>query len=189
MPAANTSDPTSFNAEPYVVSKRTIIKLPQAASSRLPSRGQVMVSGTINGHSFQTPLEPDGRGSHWFEISGSVQKSAEIRVGDSAAVTIQATKDWPEPAVPADLKTALNQSQQVQELWQDITPMARWEWIRWINSTGQAATRQRRIEVSISKLKAGSRRPCCFNRNMCCVPDVSKNGVLLDPTPVSLSSV
>lgn len=172
----------TFQTKPYIISNRTIIALPKSASDQLPSRGQVMVTGTINGQAFRTPLEPDGRGGHWFEVGVSLQKTANIQAGKSAAVTIQATKDWPEPRIPADLETALAQNQRVQPLWEDITPMARWEWIRWINSTGQAATRQRRIEVSISKLKAGSRRPCCFNRNMCCVPEVSKNGVLLDPT-------
>jgi hypothetical protein len=59
--------------------------------------------------------------------------------------------------------------------------MARWEWIRWIGATNNTETRQRRIEVALSKLSHGERRPCCFNRSMCCIPEVSQNGALLEP--------
>jgi len=55
--------------------------------------------------------------------------------------------------------------------------------MRWIRATKNDDTRKRRIEVALSKLTAGMRRPCCFNRNLCTEPSVSHNGVLLAPTP------
>jgi uncharacterized protein YdeI (YjbR/CyaY-like superfamily) len=84
--------------------------------------------------------------------------------------------------VPADLKNALAAAPQAHALWMDITPNARWDWIRWISSTKQPETRRRRIETACSKLKAGERRPCCFNRNLCSEPSISNNGILLEPT-------
>lgn len=168
-----------FKSKPFIINNWTILKLPKSASIKLPSRGQVMVKGTMNGQPLQTALEPDGDGSHWFRIDRHVQKAAGIIVGDVATLTIEPTKDWPEPDIPADIQAALHAHPRAQVVWNDVTPMARWEWIRWINSTKEPATRARRIEVSCSKLMAGTRRPCCFNRNMCCVPEVSKNGVLL----------
>jgi hypothetical protein len=59
--------------------------------------------------------------------------------------------------------------------------MARWEWVRWVNATKNPDTRGRRVEVSISKMKSGKRRPCCFNLSACTDPDLSKNGRLLEP--------
>jgi hypothetical protein len=172
----------TFKAQPYTIGSWTVLKLPDEASLKLPSRGQVMVKGTINDFSFQTALEPDGNGGHWLNIDKDMQKAAKVTAGDTASLAIEATKDWPEPTIPADIKAALKANPQANATWNKATPMARWEWIRWINSTAQVETRQRRIEVSCSKLKAGSRRPCCFNRNMCCVPEVSKNGALLPPS-------
>jgi len=91
------------------------------------------------------------------------------------------TEDWPEPSVPQDLATALAAApKQIQDLWNEITPMARWEWVRWVNSTKNPDTRGRRVDVSISKMKSGKRRPCCFNLSACTDPDMSKNGRLLD---------
>jgi uncharacterized protein YdeI (YjbR/CyaY-like superfamily) len=93
-------------------------------------------------------------------------EAAGADAGDTVTLAIEPIKEWPEPEVPADLKSALTDSPQVHKLWMDITPMARWDWIRWIRATKQPETRKRRIEVACSKLKAGTRRPCCFNRNL-----------------------
>lgn len=158
----------------------TVFRLPKEASAKLPSRGMTMVKGTINDHPFQVALEPDGKGSHWFKVDETMQKDVRIAVGDAITVEIEPIKEWPEPTVPTDLKKALGAAPQANILWKEITPMARWDWIRWIRATKQAETRRRRIEVAISKLTAGNRRPCCFNRTECTVPDVSNNGVLLD---------
>ena len=78
------------------------------------------------------------------------------------------TKDWPEPDVPQDLATALVAApQKIQNLWNEITPMARWEWVRWVDATKNPDTRRRRVDVSISKMQSGKRRPCCFNLSAC----------------------
>lgn len=170
-----------FKATPYKINGWTVLRLPAKASAELPSRGQVMVKGAINGFGFQTALEPDGNWGHWLNIDKDMQAAAHIAPGQTATLEIESTKDWPEPNIPPDIQKGLADNPDTKPLWMRITPMARWEWIRWIASTNAAETRARRIEISGSKLMAGERRPCCFNRNMCCVPDVSKNGVLLNP--------
>lgn len=143
----------------------------------------VMVEGTINGVRFQTALEPDGKKGHWLRVDKTMREAVKVNVGDTVTLAIAPTKVWPEPTVPADIQQGLSADSRAQAVWASITPMARWDWIRWIRSTKQAETRKRRIEVMCSKLTAGDRRPCCFNRTECTVPDVSHNGVLLEPTP------
>ena len=171
-----------FDATLYTVDERTILRLPQQASEILPSRGQVAVKGTINGHGFQTVLEPDGYFGHWMRIVEEQLQTAAIGAGDTATLEIAALKDWPEPNVPQDLETALAAApQEIQDLWKDITPMARWEWVRWVNATNDSDTRKRRVEVSISKMESGKRRPCCFNLAGCTDPNLSKNGRLIEP--------
>src|SRR5579859_2766249 len=170
-----------FDAALYSIDKSTVLRLPGKASEQLPSRGQVAVQGTINGHGFQTVLEPDGYFGHWMRIDGKLQRAAALRVGDTATLEIESLKDWPEPKVPQDLETALAAApQKIQDLWKDVTPMARWEWVRWVNATQNPDTRKRRVEVSISKMKSGKRRPCCFNLSACTDPNLSKNGRLIE---------
>ena len=166
----------------YTIGTWTILRLPPEASRQLPSRSQVVVTGTLNGLPFQSPLEPDGKGSHWCRIDDTLQRSAGIAAGDTVQLVIEATKDWPEPELPADWRAALEAHPDEYALWKRITPMARWEWLRWIGSTKEPATRERRIAVSLSKMQAGERRPCCFNRNLCSEPYVSHNWHLLEPT-------
>ena len=168
-----------FDATLHTIGKSTLLRLPEKASVKLPSRGQVAVHGTINGHRFQTVLEPDGNFGHWMRIDRKLQKSTALSAGDSATLEIDSVTDWPEPSVPQDLRTALAAApQKTQDLWKQITPMARWEWVRWVNATQNPDTRRRRVEVSISKMKSGKRRPCCFNLAACTDPNLSKNGRL-----------
>jgi len=174
-----------FKARLVKLGSWTILRLPKAASAKLPSRGQVMVEGTIDGYDFQTPLEPDGNLSHWFKVDPSLGKAIRASAGDTVTLAIEPTKDWPEPEMPADLRKALATDHKAHDLWESITPMARWEWIRWIRSTARSETRAKRIKVGLSKMRSGERRPCCWNRNLCTEPSVSKNGVLLEPTPAA----
>src|SRR5580698_7218594 len=64
--------------------------------------------------------------------------------------------------LPADLKKALTSDPQALTTWEDITPLARNEWICWIESAKKAETRSRRIEWGCSSLRDGKRRPCCW---------------------------
>lgn len=171
-----------FEAVLRTIGRSAILRLPEKASEKLPSRGQVAVQGTINGHEFQTVLEPDGSRGHWMRVDEKLQQTASISDGDTAALEIEPTKDWPEPNVPQDFEAALaTASQKIQGLWGGITPMARWEWVRWVNATKSSDTRRRRVEVSMSKMNTGKRRPCCFDLAACTDPDVSRNGRLIEP--------
>lgn len=168
-----------FDAQLYTLDKWTVLRVPEDESVKLPSRGQVNVKGTINGHDFQTVLEPDGYWSHWMRIDGALQKQLGGRAGDTVTLELTPSKDWPEPDVPSDFAKALNAADDIHGLWAKITPMARWEWIRWVNATKDPDTRQRRIEASVSKMRSGKRRPCCFNLAACTDPYLSKNGRLM----------
>src|SRR5438094_2748058 len=172
-----------FQAKLMAIGSQTILRLPETASSKLPSRGMSMVEGTFNGHAFQAPLEPDGMGSHWFRVSDTILKAARVAVGEAVSVALEPMALWPEPKVPADLAEALASDPQARGLWMDITPVARWDWIRWIGSTRNLDTRTIRIEKALSKLRSGKRAACCFNRSQCTDASMSRNGVLLEPTP------
>jgi uncharacterized protein YdeI (YjbR/CyaY-like superfamily) len=64
--------------------------------------------------------------------------------------------------LPEDFKEALISNKRILAIWEDITPLARNEWICWITSPKKVETRKHRIEVGISKMKGGMRRPCCW---------------------------
>ena len=64
--------------------------------------------------------------------------------------------------LPADLRTILTDNPVMFTVWQDITPLARNEFICWVENAKKAETRSRRIDIARSKLESGQRRPCCW---------------------------
>lgn len=64
--------------------------------------------------------------------------------------------------LPADMREMLLKSPKAQAVWDDITPLARNEWICWIESGKKEETRKIRLEKGRSKLSGGMRRPCCW---------------------------
>lgn len=64
--------------------------------------------------------------------------------------------------LPADLREVIVSVPSVFKIWEDITPLARNEWICWVTSAKKEETRTIRIEKALSKLKGGMRRPCCW---------------------------
>lgn len=64
--------------------------------------------------------------------------------------------------LPKDLKNSILSDPQVLTLWESITPLARNEWICWVENAKKLATRKRRIERVGKELKEGMRSPCCF---------------------------
>lgn len=172
-----------FAAAVSTVDDTALVRLPEDASKRLPSRGQVAVNASIAGHTFETVVEPDGRRGHWIRIDEDLQEAAGVCPGDTAEVTLDVALTWPEPDVPDDLAAALAEAPaKIRDVWNDITPTARWEWVRWVGATRNPQTRHRRVEVSISKMDGGKRRPCCFDLSSCTDPSVAKSGKLPEPS-------
>lgn len=64
--------------------------------------------------------------------------------------------------LPEDLRDALLADATALEAWEDITPLARNEFICWVEDAKQAATRERRIRRTREELQEGMRRPCCW---------------------------
>lgn len=64
--------------------------------------------------------------------------------------------------MPADLRRALMSHEAALTRWNDITPLARNEWLCWVESAKLIETRARRIERTYTELIEGKRRPCCW---------------------------
>ena len=149
----------------------TFLTLPKEASSKLPSRGQTTVEGTLNGLSFRATLDPDGQGGHWLKVDRKLREAAGglapgLEAGDVVTLEIAPVAEEPEPKVPPDLRKALAAApSKAREVWSDITPAARRDFIHWITSGKKAETRVKRIATACDMLAKGKRRPCCFDRS------------------------
>jgi len=139
-----------------------VLTLPKSASTKLAARGRVMVEGAIHSFPFRAALEPDGKGSHWLRVNKTMRDEAGANGVDTVTVEITRVGDEPEMRVPVDLREALAAAPLARAGWEDITPLARRDWIFSICSAKQAETRERRIAKACDMLASGKRRLCCF---------------------------
>ena len=136
------------------------VVLPKNISAQLPRRGRTTVAGTVNGEAFQQTLEPDGKLSHWLRIDQTLL----AKLGDASEVSIEleAIKE-PEPNVPTNLRKSLDSNAAAKATWDATTTIARVDWIHWIESAKQSATRTKRHGSAIDMLEQGKQRVCCFD--------------------------
>lgn len=90
--------------------------------------------------------------------------------------------------MPSGLAEALSATREITDLWEDITPIARNEFICWVEDAKQEKTRARRIRRTVEELLEGQRRPCCW---VGCIhradkkPSKWQQDVLIDKKPKS----
>jgi len=61
-----------------------------------------------------------------------------------------------------DMTKALFKSKRIINLWEDLTPIARNEFICWVENAKQEKTRTRRIRRTVEEIIEGKKRPCCW---------------------------
>jgi len=144
------------------IASRAVLTLPKTASAKLPSRGATTVEGAVNSIPFRAVLKPNGKGSHSLPINKTMSDAAGADTPDAVTIEITRIEEEPEVRVPIDLREALAAVPQAQAGWEDITAMARRDWIFSITSAKQPETRKRRIEKACDMLASGKRRLCCF---------------------------
>jgi len=64
--------------------------------------------------------------------------------------------------VPFDFKKVLLNSSLILDFWNNLTPLARNEWICWILSVKKPETRKNHIQRAYLDLLKGKHRPCCW---------------------------
>ena len=82
--------------------------------------------------------------------------------GYPGPVSSQRIPSGVEHKLPADLRKALIANPTALDAWKDITPLARNEFICWVEDAKQETTRERRIHRTQEELEEGQRRPCCW---------------------------
>ena len=142
------------------------LHLPDDASKQLPSRGLVSVEGSLAGVPFAASLAPDGKGGHWMKVERTICRAAGVEAGDVVVLAFAPVAAEPEPTIPPRFRTALAAApERARTVWADITPMARRDFIHWIESAKREETREKRATAACDMLAQGKRRPCCFDRS------------------------
>ncbi|MGB1581728.1 MAG: YdeI/OmpD-associated family protein [Nevskiales bacterium] len=139
------------------------VVLPKEISAALPRRGRTSVAVVLNDYRFETFLEPDGQKSHWLAVDQQQLEASGVSVGSEACLEVTALDKELEPELPDDLAKALAAAPAAQATWDATTTVARIDWIHWVVSAKQQATRAKRIHDACDMLASGKKRVCCFD--------------------------
>ncbi len=141
---------------------KSFLAVPKSASAKLPSQGMTIVEGVISLYPFRTSLEA-GKWITKLKMTKAMHDASGVKDGEAVAVEITRVADEPEIRVPVDLYSALKAVPRALATWNDITPMARRDWILWMITIKQIGTRKLHIKKACDMLSSGKRRVCCFS--------------------------
>jgi hypothetical protein len=138
------------------------VVLPKNVSVKFEGSEDLSTEGTINYLPFKSSIQS----ANINECILIFDKKMREAVGrdKNEVINIEITKlgEEQETRMPTDFSKALEADKTAKEMWVDITPVARRDWIFWIISAKHDETRKNRIEKACSKLSSGMRRVCCF---------------------------
>jgi hypothetical protein len=136
-----------------------LLDVPKPVGEKL--RDMPKVEGTINGHPFRAPLEPNPAGGRYLKVNNAMRRGAGADPGDTVELAVLGPE--PDPKGPADLRSAFASAPEAKEVWKELTTMGRQDWVRWIEGAKTPETRARRIKRTVDQLSEGKRRACCVN--------------------------
>jgi hypothetical protein len=136
----------------------TALPIPFDVEAVFGSRARVAVTGTINGFSFRNSLLPEGDGTHSMMVGKEMQAGAQARAGDLVHVVMWRDDEERTVEVPDDFTAALEGHAKAAPFFASLTPSQKKEYVDWIVSAKQAATRSGRIEKALIFLEEGKKR-------------------------------
>src|SRR5579864_3149819 len=130
----------------------TIIRVPLDVAKIWGKRGQLKVTGEINGFAFRTSLFPTGKGSHIMIVNKKMQAGAKTAPGTKARFLIEPDTGPREVAPPAEWTRVLGQSKRLKKYYESLNFSTRREIARWIGGAKHGATRRRRGEQMTERM-------------------------------------
>ncbi len=163
----------------------TIIRVPFDVARIWGKRGQLRVSGEMNGFAFRTALFPTRLGAHIMLVNKKMQKGANVRIGMKARFHMQ-PDTAPRPiAPPQELVQLLRQSQRLRKFYESLNPSTRRDIARRIGDPKSSDARKRRAaqlaEHLMETIEAERQLPPLIERSLAQNPLAREGWKLMPP--------
>lgn len=135
----------------------TFVTLPFDVTA-LFGRARCPVRVTINGHTWRTTTQVYGS-EYRLTVNAEARSTAGLSAGDAVRVQVKKDDTVRATEVPSELATRLRTDHEAKEAFESLAPSHRREYARWVSEARLPATRVRRSEAAVERLKAGVRRP------------------------------
>ena len=130
----------------------TVVRVPLDVAKIWGVRGQLKVTGQINGFDFRTSLFPTGNGGHILMVNKKMQAGGKVQPGMKAHFVLQRDLEKREVSVPKELTRALLQSKRLNKFYDSFNYSMRQYMAKWVGESKKAETRQRRAEELAERL-------------------------------------
>lgn len=121
-------------------------------------KARIPVAGTMNGFPFRNSLMPEGDGTHSMMVSKELQQGANARAGDVVVISLEPDMEERDISPPDELAAALVSNEQAASVFGRLTHSQKKEYVDWILSAKQTATKASRVTKTIEMLAAGKKR-------------------------------
>jgi hypothetical protein len=115
------------------------------------------VNASIDGEAYRGTLVKMGEPCHVLIVLKEIRERIGKSFGDEVTVTLVEDLEPRVVAIPADLRTALEQNAQALSCFDRLSYTHQKEYVTWISSAKQEHTRQERIIKTIAMLCQGKR--------------------------------
>ncbi|HKF23570.1 MAG TPA: YdeI/OmpD-associated family protein [Candidatus Angelobacter sp.] len=163
----------------------TIIRIPFDAAKLWGRRGQIRVSGEVNGFPFRTSLFPDGKGGHSLLVNKTMQKGANVRSGMKARFHLEPDSAPRPVSPPQELLALLKQSQRLRKFYESFNPSTRRDIARTLAAVKSSDARKRRVEQFAERLmetmEAEKQLPPLIERSLAQNPLAREGWKLMPP--------
>ena len=123
--------------------------------SAFGKKGQVKVRGTLNGHPFRGSTLPHGDSTHYLVVNKSIRDAIGASQGDFVQVIMHKDDEERRAAIPNNLAAALQANPASKAIIEKLSYSHQKQYVEWIESAKQTATRQNRISKTITMLPEG----------------------------------
>jgi Domain of unknown function (DUF1905)/Bacteriocin-protection, YdeI or OmpD-Associated len=98
------------------------VRLPASSPSRLGTKAQVAVAGSVNGHPIITTVQAAGDGRHFLALNQALRASLQVTVGDVVQVRLRPAPAKRPVGMPDELRAALETTPEAEQWWQALSP-------------------------------------------------------------------
>ena len=140
--------------QPDATGTGTFVVVPRRLNVELGLKGRPKIQAMIAGHPYRGSLMPMGDGTYCLGVLKSIQQAAGVKRGDTITVELELDTAPRTVDVPQDLAQLLAKDKKAQAAWVKLSYTNKKEIARSLEEAKQPATRERRLDAALQKLRA-----------------------------------
>jgi len=141
--------PERFSATVYKIGVNFAVDVPLEVSAAFGTRGNVPVSGTVNGMPWRATFVPVGEGRHRLFLNGETRKELGVDEGDTVEFSLVLDRESRARPIPPPFQEALDKDPEAKAIWEKLPPSHKKEILAYLNNLKSPESLKRNVEKAI----------------------------------------